>query len=88
MAYWTIEFTVSAQKEFRALDHATQKRMMRYLEERVAPNPRVYGIAMSGDKAGMWRYRVGDYRIVVEQYKEILKVMIIRVGHRKDVYDF
>lgn len=88
MASWTIEINASAQKELQKLDKIVQKRITRYLYERIAPNPRIHGIAMSGDKSGMWRYRVGDYRIVVEQYDNILKVMVIRIGHRKDVYDF
>ena len=88
MASWTIDITLSARKELDKLDTTAQKRITRYLYERVAASPRAYGRALMGDKAGYWRYRVGDYRIVAEILDQIITVKLIRVGHRKDIYDF
>jgi len=88
MDSWTIELALSARKELNKLDKTVQKRITRYLYERVALSPRTYGTALVGDKSGFWRYHVGDYRIIAEIREQVLIVEVIRVGHRKDVYDF
>ena len=50
-------------------------------------DPREIGKALSGDYSGLWRYRVGDYRIVCELKDKVFRVLVVRVGHRKDIYD-
>ncbi len=61
---------------------------MRFLRERIrlAENPRQWGKPLDGDKVGLWRYRVGDYRLICDIQDERITVLVIRVGHRKDVY--
>ena len=85
---WKVEFEPRAFAEVSKLDRMAQKRIMRFLQERVlgSPNPRTQGKALTGEKTGFWRYRVGDYRMIcfLDDERQIVKVM--RVAHRKEVY--
>ena len=85
---WKIEIDERALKELKKLGHESQRQIIRYLRERVAEaeNPRAFGKALVGNFAGLWRYRVGEYRIICQiKDKEIL-ILVLRVAHRKDVY--
>jgi mRNA interferase RelE/StbE len=83
---WQIELTGSAEKELAKLDKPVAKRIIKFLRERVAVDPRSSGKALKGDHSGLWRYRVGDYRVICEIYDEKISVLVVRVGHRKEVY--
>ncbi|MSO92008.1 MAG: type II toxin-antitoxin system RelE/ParE family toxin [Rhodospirillales bacterium] len=85
---WKIEFVRSAAKEFEALDRTVQQRIHNYMRERVAANgnPRRLGKPLKGDKATLWAYRVGDYRIVCNIDHSRNVVVILRIGHRRWVY--
>ena len=86
---WAIDFDPAAFKELSRLDHQIQRRILRYLRERVAgeEDPRRFGKALRGEKVGLWRYRVGDYRIVCAVGGEAERVRVLRIGHRSSVYD-
>jgi mRNA interferase RelE/StbE len=85
---WKVEFEPPAFAELGKMDRVAQKRIVRFFQERVAgrPDPREQGKALTGEKTGFWRYRIGDYRAVcfLDDVGQIVKVM--RVAHRKDVY--
>jgi len=85
---WRVEISSSAEKQIRKLDRAAQGSIIRFLRERVqaADNPRQLGKPLHGDKGGLWRYRVGDYRLICDIQDERITVLVLRVGHRKDVY--
>jgi len=85
---WTIEYAESVQKTVRKLDAQERQRIRGFLEERVAKlgDPRSTGKALSGSLAGLWRYRVGDYRIIARIEDDRLVVLVVGIGHRKDVY--
>lgn len=85
---WKIELTETARKQLAKLDKATAKRIMAFLNERLAAldNPRSQGKAMTGPLGDFWRYRVGDYRIIVQLEDECLVVLVVRIGHRGEVY--
>jgi mRNA interferase RelE/StbE len=85
---WKIDFDEQAADEFRRLDRQVQRLIYRYLIERIATNenPRRFGCALKGNLAGLWRYRVGDYRVICDLKDDIVTVIVLRVGHRKDVY--
>jgi mRNA interferase RelE/StbE len=85
---WTIEITRSAEKQIKKLDHQAQASIVRFLRERVQPaeNPRQWGKPLQGDKGGLWRYRVGDYRLICDIQDEKVTVLVLIVGNRKDVY--
>ena len=70
------------------MDRSAQRRVVRFLEDRIAGdrNPRDFGKPLTGDKVGLWRYRVGEYRIVSRIDDEHLAVLVLRIAHRKDVY--
>jgi mRNA interferase RelE/StbE len=86
---WRIDFDKAALREFEKLDRATRTRILDFLTLRLAnrDDPRQLGQAMRGSDLGeFWRYRVGDYRIVARLNDEELVILLIRVGHRRQVY--
>ena len=85
---WRIEITRTAEKQIQKLNRTAQELIIRFLRERVqtADNPRQLGKPLRGDKGGLWRYRVGDYRLICDIQDERITVVVIRMGHRKDVY--
>lgn len=86
---WRIDFTPDAEKSLSKLDHQTQKRISRYLREKIAPleNPRSRGEGLKANLSGLWRYRVEDYRIICRILDSRLVVLVIKIGHRREVYD-
>lgn len=86
---WRVEWDDRARKELRKLDHPVQKEILKYLRTRIveSKNPRFFGQNLSGNKAGLWRYRVGDYRLICRIEDDILVVLVVGVGHRKEVYE-
>lgn len=84
---WTIELDDSARRVFRKIAREQADRITRYLEELTAlEDPRQRGKALTGSLKGLWRYRVGDYRIVVRIYDERLVVLVLTLAHRREVY--
>ena len=85
---WRIELTDEARKQLKKIGHAEAKRIRDYLRQRIETldHPRQLGKALKGQLAELWRYRVGDYRLVCELRDEVLVVLVIRIGHRKAVY--
>jgi mRNA interferase RelE/StbE len=86
---WKIEFDENAERELKKLDPQIAKRILAFLFNRVAPleNPRSIGKALKGSKLGsFWRYRVGDFRIVTYIEDDALRVLVVRVGNRRQVY--
>lgn len=86
---WRVEFLATAKRELKKLDNRWQLAILDYLEDEIASidNPRSRGKSLVGDKQGLWRYRVGDYRIVCEIRDSELLIVAITIGHRKNVYD-
>ncbi|TNJ36738.1 MULTISPECIES: type II toxin-antitoxin system RelE family toxin [Prosthecochloris] len=83
---WTIEFAATAENELSKLDKSAAKRILKFLKERVATDPRSSGKALRGDYARLWRYRIGDYRVICEIRDQTVSVLVVRIGHRKEVY--
>jgi len=85
---WRIEITRTAARQITKLDQQGQKAILKFLRERLAAveNLRQWGTALQGDKRGMWRYRVGDYRLICDIQDEKVMVLILELGHPKDVY--
>jgi mRNA interferase RelE/StbE len=86
---WLIEFDPRAFKELKKLDKVAQKRILSYLKQQVSiqDDPRIFGKSLTGDKRGLWRYRVGDYRIICQLLDEKITVLVVKIGHRKSIYD-
>jgi mRNA interferase RelE/StbE len=85
---WKIRITRTAEKQITKLHKQAQQAIVRFLRERLAgvDNPRQRGKPLQGEKRGLWRYRVGDYRLICDLQDEIITVLVLQVGHRKDVY--
>ena len=86
---WSVEFDDRARKELRSLDAQAQREILRYLRQRIAvdEDPRRFGKALGRDLSGLWRYRVSSYRLICRIEDDVLVVLIVRVGHRSEVYD-
>ncbi|HXC53806.1 MAG TPA: type II toxin-antitoxin system RelE/ParE family toxin [Rhizomicrobium sp.] len=85
---WRIEFERAAERELAKLDPQTAKRILKFLNDRVAPlsDPRSLGEALHGSLGAFWKYRVGDYRIIAAVEDSRLRILVVRIGNRRDVY--
>ena len=86
---WQIEFDEAALKELAKLDKPVAKRIVTFLRERVAvlEDPRSIGEALKGSKLSeFWKYRVGDYRIITNIEDGVMRILVFRVGNRREVY--
>ena len=85
---WTIEYAETAKKQLRKLDKAAARRIVDFMDERVAPSddPRALGKALRGPLGDLWRYRVGDYRILCDIQDGVLTVLVLQLGNRREVY--
>jgi mRNA interferase RelE/StbE len=85
---WAYSFNESARKQLKKLGRSAQIEILHYLDERVAgeEDPRRFGKGLKADLAGLWRYRVGDYRILCQIQDHELIVLVVSVGHRREVY--
>jgi len=85
---WKIEFDGRAQRELDKLDGQTQRNILRYLRRRIATpdDPRRFGGALRQGLTGLWRYRVGKYRLICQIQDERVVVLVLRAGHRGKIY--
>ena len=85
---WTVEFSESARKTFASLTLADRQRIAKYVTSRLEPclAPEKLGKALSGRFIGYWRFRVGDYRLIVKIVKGRMYIVIVEISHRSKVY--
>ncbi len=86
---WKAELPLQADRELSKLDPKHARRILKFLFERVAKlgNPRSIGAALHGSRLGeFWKYRVGDYRLVSKIEDDRLLVLVLRIGHRREIY--
>jgi len=86
---WRIEFEEAALKELAKLDMPVAKRIVKFLRERVAilDDPRHIGEALKGSRLGeFWKYRVGDYRIITKIEDGVMRILVLKLGNRREVY--
>lgn len=87
MAY-ELTYAKTALKQLKKLDRAAATRIVDYMDEVARlESPRARGKALVGDRAGLWRYRVGDYRVLCELDDGLLLIVALEVGHRSQVYE-
>jgi len=85
---WTISYARSALKGAKKIDAPTKRKIRAYLHEHIATldDPRQLGKPLKGQLSELWRYRVGDYRIICEIKDQELVILVLRMAHRKSVY--
>ena len=85
---WQIEFTAMATKQFSKLDKSVKERIINFLENRLAimDNPKQSGKALQGSLSEYWAYRVGSYRILTKHQDNQLLILVVEIGHRKEIY--
>ena len=90
---WRIELDAGALKDLRRLDRQTARRITQFLRERLGAtdDPRGLGAPLRSPRSGsegtpLWRYRVGDWRIVVRIEDKVLRVLVLRIAHRREAY--
>ncbi len=86
---WIIKYTESATRQLKKLDRPVALRVLDYLDERIAilEDPRSLGKKLVGPKMGeYWRYRVGDIRIICDIADGQMRILVIEIGHRREVY--
>jgi mRNA interferase RelE/StbE len=85
---WTIEYAETARKQLRKLDRLAARRILDFMDDRVAASdePRTIGKALKGPLGDLWRYRVGDFRVICDIQDRVLTVLVLQVGNRREVY--
>jgi mRNA interferase RelE/StbE len=85
---WQVAISQTAERQIKKLHRVTQVSILRFLRERIEPadDPRQWGKPLHGTKHGLWRYRVGDYRLICDIQDEKITVLVLEAGNRKDVY--
>lgn len=85
---WTIKYTETAKKQLKKLDRQTARRVIEYMDEHVATrdDPCSTGKALTGPLGGLWRYRIGDLRVICDVQNGALMILVIELGNRREVY--
>ena len=83
-----VELTESAKKELKKLDKYTQKIILLWLNKNLegCEDARVHGKPLTADRVGQWRYRIGDYRVIAKIEDGKLIILVIAIGHRREIY--
>ena len=86
---YSVSTTARFDREFKKLDRYTQRMLKVWIDNNLVgcTNPRQHGKALTANKSGQWRYRIGDYRILCEIQDNELIILALTVGHRREVYD-
>jgi len=84
---WTVEYADTAKRQLRKLDRPVARRIVDFMDERVAgaQDPRSAGHALTGPLGGLWRYRVGDCRVICDLQDGALRVLMVQVGNRREI---
>ena len=86
---WSIKYTETSLRQLKKLDKSVALRVLDYMDERVAKlqDPRALGKNLVGPKLGSyWRYRIGDVRVICDLQNQALVVLVVEIGHRREVY--
>ena len=86
---YRVEFTDSAKKQLKKLDKHTDALIVGWIRKNLegCTNPRIHGKGLTANRSGQWRYRVGDYRLIAEIEDDKIVILILNIGHRRDIYN-
>ena len=85
---YTVEYSKDAHKYLRKLDPGIRTMILKWIDKNLvgSSNPRLHGKALAGNLAGLWRYRVGNYRLIAEIQDNRLVILMLEIGHRSEIY--
>lgn len=85
---YQVEYLPSVYETLEKMDKFTKRIILEWIEKNLVgcSNPRLHGKALSANRAGQWRYRVGDYRIIAKIEDNKLIILVIAIGHRREIY--
>lgn len=88
MKKYRVEYTEKAVKNLRKLDKHTRKLIVAWIDKNLenCENPRAHGKGLVENKSGKWRYRIGDYRLICEIKENEIIILVLEIGHRRDIY--
>lgn len=88
MMQYHVEFTAQAKKQMRKLDKYTASMILGWIRKNLegCTDPRQHGKGLTANRTGQWRYRIGDYRLIAEIEDDRIIILILSIGHRKDIY--
>ncbi len=86
---YKVRFTEKAKKDLKKLDRSTAVLILNWVRKNLegCENPRQHGKALTANRSGQWRYRVGDYRLLAEIQDNTITILILNIGHRRDIYN-
>lgn len=85
---YRVELSENAIKSFKKMNKQISTMLFAWITKNLegCENPRILGKGLVSDKKGIWRYRVGDYRLLAHIYDDRLIILVVDAGHRKDIY--
>ena len=85
---YQVRFEKRAQKTLKKMDKYQAGIIMAWIKKNLVgtTNPRKYGKGLTANRTGEWRYRIGDYRIISHINDETITILILEIGHRRDIY--
>ncbi|HIY57884.1 MAG TPA: type II toxin-antitoxin system RelE/ParE family toxin [Candidatus Tetragenococcus pullicola] len=86
---YNVKYEKQARKTLKKMDKFQSSMIISWIEKNLigTENPKVHGKDLVGNKSGLWRYRVGDYRIIADIQEETVTILIVNIGHRRDIYN-
>lgn len=86
---YSVEYTPRAVRELKKLDKQTRALIFGWIEKNLVDceNPRQHGKGLTANRSGQWRYRIGDYRLIAEIHDDKVVILVLTVGHRREVYE-
>lgn len=86
---YNVVFTDKAKKQLKKIDKHITSLIIGWLEKNIegCENPRIHGKGLVENKSGQWRYRIGDYRVLCEINNQEIIVLVLEVGHRREIYN-
>lgn len=86
---YKVEYTAQAVKQLKKLDKHTAALIYGWIDKNLVDceNPRLHGKGLTANRSGQWRYRIGDYRLIAEIQDEIITILLLNIGHRREIYD-
>lgn len=86
---YRVELTERAKKTIKKLDKCTAKMILSWLRKNLegCEDPRSHGKGLTANRSGQWRYRIGDYRLIADIQDDKVLILVLEIGHRRDIYE-